>query len=68
MPSAGALPWPLSARGGLLDALYRIMRDGVPLGEILEQRGQCHEPVADRAAVELAPSEIVAPGDDMRAW
>jgi hypothetical protein len=40
---------------------------GVFLAEIFEQRRQRREPVPDRAAVELPPREVVAPGDDMRA-
>ena len=55
------------------DAFDRVMRDGVSVAEIFEQRRQRREPVPDRRiAPRLAPpcysrSQIVAPGDDMRA-
>jgi hypothetical protein len=41
--------------------------DRVPAAQIFEQRGQRREPVPDGAAVETAPHQIVAPGDDVRA-
>jgi hypothetical protein len=43
------------------------MGDGVLLAQIVEQRGHRCEPVADRAAAEAAPRELIAPGDDVRA-
>ena len=49
-----------------LDAFDRVVGDGVLVAEIFEQRRQRREAVPDRAAVELAPREVVAPGDDMR--
>ena len=55
------------------DAFHRVMRDGVLVAEIFKQRGQRRKPVPDRCiAPRLAPpcysrSQIVAPGDDMRA-
>jgi hypothetical protein len=42
------------------------MGDGVPVTEIFEQRRQSREAMPDRGAPELAPREVVAPGDDMR--
>src|SRR3954462_26112 len=50
-----------------LDAFDRVMRDGVLLAQIFEQRGNRGEPVPDRAAAETAPHQVVAPGDEMRA-
>ena len=56
-----------------LDAFDRVVRDGVLLAEIFEQRGQCCQAVADRgiapwlAAPGQARSHVVAPGDDVRA-
>ena len=50
-----------------LDALDRIMGHGVSFAEILEQRGQRRETVADGGAAELAASHVVAPGDDVGA-
>ena len=61
----------LAALGpGTLDAFDRIVGDGVFLAEILEQRGQRGEAVADSgaakgAAVECAPGEVVTPSDDV---
>jgi hypothetical protein len=49
-----------------LDAFDRVVGDCVLLTQIFEQRGQRCEPVADRAAAEAAPHQLVAPGDDMR--
>src|SRR4051794_15113434 len=50
-----------------LDAFDRVMRDGVLLAQIFEQRGNRREPVPDRAAAKPAPHQVVAPGDEMRA-
>src|SRR3954469_25088690 len=50
-----------------LDAFDRVMRDGVLLAQIFEQRGNRGEPVPDCAAAEPAPHQVVAPGDDVRA-
>ena len=50
-----------------LDAFDRVMRDGVLLAQIFEQRGERREPVPDRAAAKPAPHQLVAPGDDVRA-
>src|SRR3954462_14029462 len=50
-----------------LDAFDRVMRDGVLLAQIFEQRCNRREPVPDRAAAKLAPHQVVAPGDDVRA-
>jgi hypothetical protein len=41
--------------------------DGVVLAEIFEQRGQRCQPEPDRRAAELAPAQLVAPSDQMRA-
>ena len=60
------MPSPLSALRPL-DAFDRVVGDGVLLAEILEQRRQRREAMADRGAARcLAPREVVAPGDDMR--
>ena len=50
-----------------LDALDRIVGDGVLLAQIFEQRRERRQPVADRRAAEFAPAQLVAPGDEMRA-
>src|SRR3954449_11289234 len=50
-----------------LDAFDRVMRDGVLLAQIFEQRGNRGETVPDRAAAEPAPHQVLAPGDDVRA-
>src|SRR4051794_32973382 len=50
-----------------LDAFDWVMRDGVLLTEIFEQRGNRREPVPYSAAAEAAPHQVVAPGDDVRA-
>ena len=49
------------------DALDRVMGDGVLVAEILEQRGERRQPVADGAAAKAAPHKVVAPGDDVGA-
>ena len=50
---------------GSLDASDWIVGAGVFLAEILEQGGQRRQPVPDRAAAEIAPRQVVAPGDDV---
>ena len=50
-----------------LDALDRVMGDGVLVAEIFEQRRERREAVPDGAAAKLAPRQVVAPGDDMGA-
>jgi hypothetical protein len=50
-----------------LDALDRVVGDGVLLAEMLEQRGQRRKAVADGAAAERAARQVVAPSDDMRS-
>jgi len=52
-----------------LHALDRIVGHGVPVAEILEQRRQRRQPVPDGRAAQLSAiiTELVAPGDDMRA-
>ena len=50
-----------------LDAFDRVVGHGVPLAEILEQRGERGEPMPGRAAAETAAHQVVAPGDDVRA-
>jgi hypothetical protein len=50
-----------------------VMRDGIAVAQIFEQRRECRQPMPDRRiAPRLAPpcysrSQIVAPGNDMRA-
>jgi hypothetical protein len=62
-PSAGVLPSPLSVFGRVTP-FDGIMRDGVPLAEIVEQRGERRRPALDRAATE--PSAFVREADTRR--
>jgi hypothetical protein len=48
-----------------LDAVDRIVRDGVALAEIIEQGRQRRELAADAGRGELAGLEMLAPGDHM---
>ena len=48
-------------------ALDRVVGHGVAVAEVFEQGGQRREPVANGAAAQLAPHQVIAPGDDMRA-
>src|ERR1700730_16406387 len=58
-----------------LDTFDGIVRHRVLFAEILEERRQCGQPVADRApgripfggAADLPALEVIASGDDMRA-
>src|SRR5208282_2703923 len=50
-----------------LDALDRVMGDGVLVAEIFEQRGERRQPVPDGAAAKPALRQRVAPGDDVGA-
>jgi hypothetical protein len=50
-----------------LDALDRIVGDGVLLAQIFEQRGERRQPAPDRRAAQPAPAQLVAPGDQLRA-
>ena len=50
-----------------LHALDRIVGDGVLVTQMLKERGQRGEPMADGAAGKAARHQLVAPGDDMRA-
>ena len=43
------------------------MGNGFFFAEIFEERRQCRVAMPDRGAAELAPREVVAPGDDMCA-
>jgi hypothetical protein len=50
-----------------LNALDRIMGDGVFLAQIFEQRGERCQPVPDRGTAKPAPRQLVAPRDDVGA-
>jgi hypothetical protein len=43
------------------------VREGVLLTEIFGQRGDRRQSVPDRRAAEVAPTQLVASGDQMRA-
>jgi hypothetical protein len=47
------------------DAFDRVVADGVPFAEILEQRRQRREMMPECSAAKLTALEIVAPGDHM---
>ena len=53
---------------GALDARDRVVGDGVLFAEMLEQRRQRREAMADRGAARdvFAQREVVVPGDDVR--
>lgn len=50
--------WPFHSLDG-------VMRDGVLLGQVLEQRGQGREAVSNGHAVQGTPYESITPGDDV---
>lgn len=50
-----------------LDALHRVMRNGVLLAQVLEQRRHRRQAVPDRRAAERATAQLVAPGDQVCA-
>ena len=50
-----------------LHALDRIVGHGVPVAEILKQRGQRCQPVPDGRTAQDPICKIIAPGDHMRA-
>jgi len=51
---------------GPLHPLDRIVGDGIFLTEIFKQRRQRRVAMPDGGATELAPRQVVAPGNDMR--